>query len=87
MYRIGFTDEFNNQADRVIGGLEAQEELRLYYENALTNLPHTGKPIPGTALWALVLRTRRPITIYYSIDDAAKLLTLHYVTQTQEPTR
>ena len=86
MYQIGFTDEFNDQADLVIGGLESQQELRLHYENALTNYPDRGKRIPGTALWALVLRTRRPITIYYSIDDAAKLVTLLHVTIAENPT-
>ena len=86
MYRIGFTDEFNNQADLVIGGLEAQEELRLHYENALTNYPYSGKQVPGTTLWALVLRTRRPITVYYSIDDDAKSVTLHHVKMAGSPT-
>ena len=86
MFQIGFTDQFNNQAGRVIGGLEAQQELSLLYEKALTNHPYSGKQVPGTTLWALVLRTPRPITVYYSIDDDAKSVALHHVTMAGSPT-
>ena len=77
MYQINYTDGFNVLADHWIGGNEAQYQLRLFYEDALSNHPYSGKQVPGTLLWALTLATRPQITIYYSIDEDAQAVTLH----------
>ena len=79
MYKLNYSEGWNLLVGHWVGGFESQHELRLFYEDALANHPYSGQQVPETLLWALTLITRPPLTIYYTIDEDARAVTLYNI--------
>jgi hypothetical protein len=76
LYRIVETAEFQERAAAFTGSIERWDDIKATIDLDLARDPHIGKPIPGTRLYAQRIETYPPLTVYYTIDDDARVMTL-----------
>ncbi|MGH2586102.1 MAG: hypothetical protein ACRDJE_14410 [Dehalococcoidia bacterium] len=75
-YTVTETAEFLERAAAFAGSSERWDKIKETIDQDLARDPYVGQPVPGTRLYAIQIDTWPPLTIYYTIDDEAREMTL-----------
>lgn len=75
-YTVVETQEFLQAAVKVIGSGRAWDDVKESFDLDIARNPYIGQLIPNTHLYALATNTWPQWTIYYTIDDQSRTVTL-----------
>ena len=81
MYQLRSTGAFDLIAQLLQGSLESWDDIWFNFDHILVCNPDWGPQVPGTLLRALPLDTQPLLTVYYHVDYAMGIITLHNVVE------
>ena len=75
-YTVKETHYFLEQMGLLVSRIERWDEIKETIDLDLARNPRAGMRIPDTQLYAVTVLSEPPLTVYYTIDDQAQILTL-----------
>jgi hypothetical protein len=82
LYEIAETDVFLKQVSILIGSIKRWDEIKetidleLASDPLFTRDPALLNRVPGTTLYGITIRCFPPLTLFYSVDEGSRKLTL-----------
>jgi hypothetical protein len=73
-YRPVETEDFLMLAGEYAGSVQRWDEIKDAFWRALTNNPYIGVPVPDTPYRLQDLASTPPLTVYYEMDEDAKVV-------------
>gem|GEM_PF-4136006 len=70
------TPTFLEDIERLAGSVQQWDEIRSAIDWALATDPRIGRQIARTDVWALPLESHPLITVYYTVDERRRVVTL-----------
>ncbi len=75
-YGVEESEGFLASISNIIGSVRRWDEIKETIDLDLARDPYVGQEIPGTALRAVTILSQPPLTLYYSVDETRRVLTL-----------
>ena len=81
-YEVVETNEFLDQVEELIGSVQQWDEIKTTFDLDLARDPLFKKDpsvlneIPGTDLYGMTIRCAPPLTLFYTVNEHLKRLTL-----------
>jgi hypothetical protein len=75
-YDLVETTAFLKDVEGLAGSLQQWDEIKSAIDWALSTDPRIGRQISETAVWALPIESRPMFTVYYTIDEGRRVVTL-----------
>ncbi len=76
LYRVIESEEFLERAAAFAGSFERWDEIKQTIDLDLARDPYVGQAVPGTLLYAVQIEIWPPLTLYYTINDETREMTL-----------